>query len=252
MSNSEVTSGSSSSQSGEQIASHPVDRYIEEREGKAGSMSREIPRELELDFSMSSDAEDGSEGHGGGTGTETSSSDVDNGIDIEGHNGEYYKSSSSSPSSSPTIGQHEVVVNNRVEGSGAEVLVENGSQARKSAIRYNGKESKGENASSLRLPPPLESLEAETGKNVPSGVVIVDEKAFEARTSEMARLLRQPRYFDEDFEMGMTCFKCGGYGHMARDCPNPQRQKPCFMCAEFGHSSRNCPNGMRLIVLLNK
>jgi len=171
MSDSEITSGSSSSQSGEQIASHPVDKYIEER--KAGAMSREIPRELELDFSMSSDAEHGSEGHGGGTSTETSSSDVDNAADTEGDNGVYYNSSSSSPSSSPTTGQQEVVVKDRPVHP-----------------RVDG----GKNASSLRLPPPLESLEDDTCKNAPCGVVIVDEKAFETRTSEMARLLRQPRY----------------------------------------------------------
>jgi hypothetical protein len=189
MSDPENTSGSSSSQSEEQIASHPIDKYIEERKVKAGSMSRGIPRELELDFLMSTDAEHGSEGRGG-TSSETSSSDVDNAVNIEGGANEYYKSSSSSPSSSPTTGQHEIMVKSRVED--VEVIVHDGNRKLKAAKRHVAKDSVGvKNASSLRLPPPLESLEA--GTAAPSGVVIVDEKAFETRTSEMARLLRQPR-----------------------------------------------------------
>ena len=189
MSDPEDTSGSSSSQSEEQIASHPVDKYIDERKGKAGSMSREIPRELELDFLMSTDAEHGSEGNGAGTSTETSSSDVDHGADIEGDAHEYYQSWSS-PSSSPTTGQHEIVVKNKVED--VEVLVRDGNRKLKTAKRHDAKDSvEVKNTSSLRLPPPLESLEA--GTAAPTGVVIVDEKAFETRTSEMARLLRQPR-----------------------------------------------------------
>lgn len=191
MSDPEDTSGSSSSQSEEQIASHPVDKYIEERKGKSGSMSRGIPRELELDFLMSTDAEHRSEGRGG-TSTETSSSDVDNAADIEGDANEYYRSSSSSPSSSPTTGQHEIVVKNRVEDvEGSEVLVRDGNRKIKAVKRHDAKGIEVKDAPSLRLPPPLESLEA--GTAAPSGVVIVDEKAFETRTSEMARLLRQPR-----------------------------------------------------------
>ena len=42
----------------------------------------------------------------------------------------------------------------------------------------------------------------------------------------------------------MRCFKCGGKGHMARDCAAPPRPRACYLCAQLGHDSRDCPNSL--------
>jgi cellular nucleic acid-binding protein len=80
----------------------------------------------------------------------------------------------------------------------------------------------------------------------PSGVILLaDEDDDVGRTDEMRRLLRQPRYFDPDFEEGgVRCFKCGGRGHMARDCTNAATVRPCYLCAAFGHDSKDCPSAV--------
>ncbi|KAJ4348902.1 hypothetical protein N0V95_005082 [Ascochyta clinopodiicola] len=35
-----------------------------------------------------------------------------------------------------------------------------------------------------------------------------------------------------------TCYSCGGFGHMSRDCTQGQK---CYNCGEVGHLSRDCP-----------
>ncbi|RFN47217.1 cellular nucleic acid-binding protein [Fusarium flagelliforme] len=37
---------------------------------------------------------------------------------------------------------------------------------------------------------------------------------------------------------GKTCYSCGGFGHMSRECVNGMK---CYNCGESGHYSRDCP-----------
>jgi hypothetical protein len=81
------------------------------------------------------------------------------------------------------------------------------------------------------------------------GVLVVEDAQEIVRDFEVAKLLRNPRYFDEFAEAptakAFRCFHCGQVGHAARDCTNQARVKPCYLCAQFGHDGRECPNSER-------
>ncbi|KAK3074577.1 hypothetical protein LTR53_002855 [Teratosphaeriaceae sp. CCFEE 6253] len=38
---------------------------------------------------------------------------------------------------------------------------------------------------------------------------------------------------------GQSCYSCGGFGHLSRDCTQGQK---CYNCGEVGHLSRDCPS----------
>lgn len=42
---------------------------------------------------------------------------------------------------------------------------------------------------------------------------------------------------------GRSCWRCGGGGHIARECPLGPAPKPCHLCGQLGHARYECPNG---------
>lgn len=77
----------------------------------------------------------------------------------------------------------------------------------------------------------------------PAGVTIVDEEERPVVNAEMQRLLRAPRYFDDEFaDSAIMCYRCGGSGHKAHDCTNEAKARPCALCAQFGHTKADCPS----------
>ena len=47
------------------------------------------------------------------------------------------------------------------------------------------------------------------------------------------------RGFGHIAKPGVNCHQCGGFGHMARDCPT---EKKCYKCQGLGHIAKLCPN----------
>ena len=137
--------------------------------------------------------------------------------------------------------------------------------AKKSGERRTGDEPKAEaeaEAAALLLPRP-------------TGVVVVPDGAPRAGSDAVRRLLRPARYFNssnnagatgkegenpksdngsgealleaalEAADAGRSCWRCGGGGHIARECPLGPAPKPCHLCGQLGHARFECPNGKR-------
>ncbi len=110
------------------------------------------------------------------------------------------------------------------------------------------------------------------------GLQFVDDSADIVQSFELRRILRPPRYWEEDAGLPepstKRCFNCGqvwclqGWrlggvarvpcpharvgclcarthaqmGHFASTCTNATRDKPCHLCAQLGHEGWCCPN----------
>lgn len=51
--------------------------------------------------------------------------------------------------------------------------------------------------------------------------------------------------------MVTRCYKCFGYGHVARNCSGPDRSKLCYKCQEPGHIAKMCSQKERCMVCLD-
>lgn len=48
------------------------------------------------------------------------------------------------------------------------------------------------------------------------------------------------------------CFKCFGYGHVARTCQGPDRSNLCFKCGNAGHKAKTCTAQSRCVLCLEE
>lgn len=62
------------------------------------------------------------------------------------------------------------------------------------------------------------------------------------RQTSKAKLLSRAENDDSNHAQNKKpkCFNCQKFGHIARDCPDSQREKRCTRCGEQGHSTNNC------------
>ena len=69
--------------------------------------------------------------------------------------------------------------------------------------------------------------------------------ADDQENEEVRNILRQPRYFDDDYEAAaLRCFRCGQGGHREAECELPAKKKACHLCGYKSHIARDCPHGL--------
>lgn len=69
-------------------------------------------------------------------------------------------------------------------------------------------------------------------------VKIVKQSVVEYRAEDGKKYIRRHGMTEEMEERNVKCLRCGGFGHLARNCPSPPS---CYHCSEIGHRASNCP-----------
>ena len=78
---------------------------------------------------------------------------------------------------------------------------------------------------------------------------------IEVTAKVRAKMISEPRIYSEwqscrvlNFTLVTRCFKCQGFGHIAKVCEN---KDICSICAQEGHSHRTCKNKEKAKVCAN-
>ena len=100
-------------------------------------------------------------------------------------------------------------------------------------------------ASARDAPPPTARTSVVSALLGGEGTPDPSDDENDGENYEVRRLLRNPRYFDDDFELAsLRCFRCGGGGHREAECSRAPKIRPCHLCGDSDHVARDCPRGL--------